>query len=320
MINSIETSTENSSFQPKSILKNSKSVPTLHTRTTPSDRKSSHPKKKVSSFVKNISILWNLLRLKVRSLSEEVFTTDEGVDDLFFDIDSDDPLERLARNNRGYASTEERFLKEFKKYKTLDKMHEEYLQKNQSMHAEVKSSTTAVSDVQTKGLSLQDIIRQISDTTNSSKTPCNDSDEEDEEVDESLKLATYHDVDICKMREDLALQLKQIASSESIPDTSKSSLRETGNQINLGETLWEYRRSKWLATTSEGELSAKEHLRQLSIAHIPKNSYVRIYNNLVDKGRLLKNDKRINLSDLIKIINAGWISEERWERAAKGLA
>lgn len=320
MIDTIETSTENSSFQPKSILKNSKSVLTLQSKTTPSDRKNSNSKKKVSSFIKNISILWNLLRLKVRSLSDEVFTTDELVDDLFVDTDLDDPLERLARNNKGYASTEEQFLKEFKKHKSLDKMHEDYVQKVQPIHEEFKSSTTATSDIQTKGsLSLQDLIRQISDTTNSSKTPCNDS-EDDEEEEGGSKLVSYHDVDICKMREDLSLLLKQIVSSESIADASKSTLRERGSQINLGEMLWEYRRSKWLITNPEGELRAEEHLRQLSIAHIPKNSYVRIYNNLVDKGRLLKDDKRINLSDLIKVINAGWIAEERWDRAAKGLA
>ncbi|CUM50282.1 unnamed protein product [Debaryomyces tyrocola] len=321
MINTIETSTENSSFQPKSILRNSKSVPTLQSKITPSGRKNSNSKKKVSSFIKNISILWNLLRLKVRSLSDEVFTTDDQVDDLFVDTDIDDPLERLARTNKGYASTEEQFLKEFKKYKSLDKMHEEYVQKVQPIHEEMKSSTTAASDIQTKGsLSLQDIIRQISETTNSSKTRCDDSEDDEEEEEDGLKLATYHDVDICKVREDLSLQLKQIVSSESVADTSKSTLRERGSQINLGEMLWEYRRSKWLATNPEGELRAEEHLHQLSIAHIPKNSYVRIYNNLVDKGRLLKNGKRINLSDLIKVINAGWIAEERWERAAKGLA
>ena len=258
-----------------------------------------------------------MLRLKVRSLSDEVFTTDELVDDLFVDTDLDDPLERLARNNKGYASTEEQFLKEFKKHKSLDKMHEDYVQKVQPIHEELKSSTTATSDIQTKGsLSLQDLIRQISDTTNSSKTPCNDS-EDDEEEEGGSKLVSYHDVDICKMREDLSLLLKQIVSSESIADASKSTLRERGSQINLGEMLWEYRRSKWLITNPEGELRAEEHLRQLSIAHIPKNSYVRIYNNLVDKGRLLKDDKRINLSDLIKVINAGWIAEERWDRAER---
>lgn len=321
MINSIETSTENSSFQPKYILKNSKPVPTLQSRTISSDRKNSNPKKKVSNFIKNLSILWGLLRLKVKSLSDEVFTTDELVDDLFVDTDIDDPLERLAKSNRGYASTEEHFLKVFKKYKSLDKMHEEHLQKGHPLHVEEKSSTTAVSDSQTKGsVSLQDIIRQMSDTSNSSKSPLNESEDDDEEEEDDVLNAIYYEVDVCKLREELASHLKQIDLSESITDASKSTLRETGSQINLGEILWEYRRSKWLATNSKGESRAKEHMHELSIAHVPKNSYVRIYNNLVDKGRLLKNDKRINLRDLIKIINAGWISEERWERAAKGLA
>lgn len=321
MSNRIETSTENSSFQPKSIIKKSQSIPTLQTKPTPSESKNSKPKRKVSSFFKILSILWNLLRLKVRSLSDEVFTTDEVVDDLFVDLDLDDPLERLARNNKGYASAEEHFLIDYRKYKSLDKMHEEYIQRVQPIHEEMKSSTTAVSDLQTKGNpSLQDIIRQISDSRSSSNTPCNDT-EEDEEEDDILKLASYHDIDVCKLREELTSQIKQADSAESTTDASKSTLRdEAGNPINIGETLWEYRRSKWLTTDAEGKARAKEHLHQLSIAHIPKHSYARIYNNLVDKGRLLKDDKRLNLSDLIKVINAGWISEERWERAARGVA
>lgn len=321
MFNSIETSTENSSFQPKSILKNSRSTPTLQSK--PLERKNQTPKKKVSGFLKNLSILWNLLRLKVRSISEEVFNTDEQVDDLFVDLDIDDPLERLARSNRGYASAEERFLIEFKQHKSLDKMHEDHLLKTQPSHDESKSSMTAFSDAPTKGNnSLQDIIRQISDSR--SNTPCNaigdNGEEGEEDEEENLDLTTYQSLDICKLRKEVTARMK-LDSVDNITDSTKSTVRtDFTNQVNIGETLWEYRRSKWLAGDSESEERAKKHLQELSIAHIPKTSYVRIYNNLVDKGRLLKNDKHINLSDLIKIINAGWISEDRWERAAKGLA
>lgn len=325
MINDIEPSTESLLFQPKSILKNTQSVPNLQAKTINSKKKDSKtPKKKVSGFVKNLSIQWNLLRLRLRSLSDDVFTSDEVVDELFASDDPDDLIDRLHKSHRGYTSNEENFLEEFKKHKSLEKMHENHERQMQSALRETTLiGTTASSDTQQGGnLSLEAVIRQFSETRSSSNTPSNNVHMRDGSLeDETPEPISFQDVDVCQLREVFDSQAKQTESSDNVTDTSKSTLHTNPDtKVNIGEELWEYRRSKWLAKTAEDELRGQQRLKDLSISHISKDSYVRIYNNLVDKGKLLRSDRRINLRDLITIINAGWIAEERWERAAKGLA
>ena len=220
-------------------------------------------------FFRKLSLEWNLFLLKLRSISDEVFLTDEIVENLFEEQDQD--FDGLARS-KVYQSAEENFIASYKHFKSLNKMAQHFQSSN-----DVRSSSTVDSKY-----TVQDIIRQ-------SESEC----------------VAYNDVDICKMRQEF--------ESSSTDSTTINSASYT----NIGTALWEYRRKRWLR---ELDPTRKRDLARTSIEHIPKDSYVKIYTNLVDKGRSLKEDKRLNLGDLVKIIDAGWVAEEKWERAAKGLA
>lgn len=90
---------------------------------------------------------------------------------------------------------------------------------------------------------------------------------------------------------------------------------------NPGERLWARRRQRWLTPAEGTDVPAKleQRAQQLVLKDVSKDLYPRIYKDFVDKGKLLKPGKRINLPDMINIINAGWIAEKKWDRAAKGL-
>lgn len=105
--------------------------------------------------------------------------------------------------------------------------------------------------------------------------------------------------------------------SSSASETSSSPCPPT--EINIGETLWNYRRTKWLHTDKTAE-ELEDRISCNQIEELPQELQVKIYTNLVNKGKVLKKDKELNLQDLVVIINAGWEAEDKWERAAKGLA
>ena len=220
-------------------------------------------------FFRKLSLEWNLFLLRLRSISDEVFLTDEIVENLFEEEDQD--FDSLARS-KVYKSAEENFIASYRHFKNLNKMVQHFQSSN-----DVRSSSTVDSK-----FTVQDIIRQ-------SESEC----------------VAYNDLDVCKMRQEF--------ESSSTDSTTINSASYT----NIGTALWEYRRKRWLR---ELDPTRKRDLARTSIEHIPKDSYVKIYTNLVDKGRSLKEDKRLNLGDLVKIIDAGWVAEEKWERAAKGLA
>lgn len=233
--------------------------------------------KKFGRFFKKISTEVNSFFANIRSISDDVFLTDDIVRDLFVNSESDDSsLDKiLIRTPKLHTPEEEIFIEEYKKVKNLDKMAE-LRQRNE----EIKSSTTVASK-----LSLQDAIRQYSDSMT----------EPSEYEDES----SFQDVDLFKLRQ-------EFAQSPLIKDASQ-----------VGNVLWQYRRKKWLYCAHPEKV--EERIKDLSIEYIPRESYIKVYNNLVDKGRTLKPGKRMNLADLVEVINVGWVAEEKWDRAAKGL-
>lgn len=340
-------------FQPKSILRNSSSKSTNISKsstnniTRSSTTSSSGSKKRLSSIFRKISIEWNLFVLRLKSISEEVFVTDEYIDDLFTDCDLDDTLDRLSKSYRGFTPAEEKFLQDFKKYKSLENLyraHQRELRNTPSIPhipnnpaSSMDTSTTVTNTIEQRPLhySLQDVIRQSADSIsrsadldddNLSDDDMSDDDNNEEEDDDELSFA---DVNVVKLRMEYENHLKKL--NELNDDSTDSSSKTTTSDhvqhknINIGEQIWEFRRSKWLKSppsTSKEQTENKisERLSEQSIQHIPKDSYPKIYSTFVDKGKNLKNDKRLNLTDLIKIINAGWVHEEKWARAAKGLA
>lgn len=90
---------------------------------------------------------------------------------------------------------------------------------------------------------------------------------------------------------------------------------------NIGDELWNARRAKWLTPASGSDASERVEQRRemLSLRNVPKTLYPRIYKDFVVKAKPLSRGKAINLEDLIGMIDAGWVNEKRWERAASGL-
>ncbi|ODV94689.1 hypothetical protein PACTADRAFT_50549 [Pachysolen tannophilus NRRL Y-2460] len=100
--------------------------------------------------------------------------------------------------------------------------------------------------------------------------------------------------------------------------------RQNGNDpFILGEQLWEIQNKQWLIPSPEnstvnGKLKLQKKLAEQELKHVVSTKdYSIVYNNLVLKNKTLRNP--MNLKDLIKVINAGWIIHKNWERAAKGL-
>lgn len=216
----------------------------------------------------------------MKALSEATFGEDEAVEELF-ESSEGDAFERFLRGSLGrQTAAEHQFLLDYKVYKSLDKLYEAKRQPKMAKLASVED------------LDSQNV--------------------------------TYKDLDMVKLRDDMETRVKtvQLMSDTSTDSSRHTSPHEVSSKQNIGETLWELRRTKWLATTDDVDVAAKmeELAAKLSIKHIPKELYPRIYSSFVEKSRPLKADRRINLEDLVNIINAGWISEEKWERAAKGLA
>lgn len=136
------------------------------------------------------------------------------------------------------------------------------------------------------------------------------------------KNVKFQDLDIVRLRDDMETGVKTAVVSDTSSDSGPTMTNEPAiSNQNIGETLWEYRRARWLAVDDDVEATRKlEELESASIKHIPKELYPRIYNNFVEKSKPLKAGKRINLEDLINVINSGWISDEKWLRAARGVA
>lgn len=306
-------------------IKNPSSLPNVPTLKHQSSTNLTSPKKlkKVNSFFKKASAEFNLFLLRIKSLGDEVFSENQVISELFIETDNESVLDRLDRHSKGYSLVEERFLSEYKKYKTLDKMYENF--QHRSGEEDLKSSSTAFSENQLR-FSLKDVIRQTNSTngTTLGSPLINETigDEEDE-VDEDDEIQEL-DSDQPPNKEK-EINFVKVENKNGFGDVDfielrryleKERFQELKNE-NIGEILWEYRRNQW---TNGNVDQTKIAASRLFFDQIPKDSYVKVYSNLVDKGRSLRPDRRINLFDLMKIINAGWVAEEKWERAAKGLA
>lgn len=238
------------------------------------------PKKPL--LLRRVAAEWSQFFDRVRAAHDD--SLDELViDELFDSSDHPDLLLRLMRPNRGYSATEEAFLEKYRQYKLLDKM---------ALAMALPSSNPSLPPPPPPP-----------PPSSSATAPAAPALAVDTALAADTGLATevnsFRDVDVCKMRLDA---MKDLALSDGTVDDS-----------SLGSRLWRYRRAKWLEPTPAG---SQRHLAP-PLAPAPKEQYVKIYTQLVDKGRPLKHG--LNLGDVVTVINAGWVAEERWDRAAKGL-
>ncbi|KAF3992454.1 hypothetical protein FT663_00734 [Candidozyma haemuli var. vulneris] len=254
-------------------------TPSANPSRTSSNAPSKKGSKKVSSFFKKIGSEWSGLLYRLKDISHDVHSEEEEVAELFEDTGPLD-IDRLSKVGRQLTDAEEQFMRDYKRYKDLNKVFE--------MH-QLENGTAANSE--------QDI----------------------EDIDRLM----FKDLNMVKLKDNLINQVRASPqyNSDSSTDTRCSQVEQQTSSV--GEILWEYRRAKWLSygRVTDEMIAEKVNSRreEASIKHIPKELYPRIYTNLVDKGKCLKDDKRINLEDLVEVINEGWKKEERWTRAAEGL-
>ncbi|EEQ36022.1 hypothetical protein EJF18_10162 [Clavispora lusitaniae] len=138
-------------------------------------------------------------------------------------------------------------------------------------------------------------------------------------VEDSGKM-TYKDLDVTRLRQKMETKDNSAQLASDLSTESSQEPDDLKNQ-NVGEFLWDYRRTLWLEHDKD---SVEEKLQNsdthVAMENIPPSSYSKIYMNFIEKSKPLKDGKRFKLKDLIDIINAGWVHDQRWERAAKGLA
>ena len=135
------------------------------------------------------------------------------------------------------------------------------------------------------------------------------------------RVPLYRALDVQRLRD--ALTISASSKDELVPTPSESVFKDRilAKDENLGNALWEIRRARWLSLDDNDHVEEKVEQRaaELSLKHISRDLYPRIYRDLVEKAKLLKPGKRVNLEDMVMVINAGWVHEKVWESASKGL-
>lgn len=289
------THTSERPFAPRLILRNARSTPNL-------PRSHAEPLPPPLPARSKFGLAWRrltqgcaLFAHRLRNISDEIFLSDEVVREYFGDSDSDDSADDLMMPHAAAAATtpEEDFLRQYRQTKSLDKMCR-------------TQSGAAASD---QSVPLREMLAASMGRAGGADTAVG-----------------FHDLDVCQLRYELESDLLGAPGSAAlealavllVPTAATTALAAPPLELNIGEALWEYRRSKWLATSKlPQEIAA--HVAATLLAALPTELHVRIYNNLVEKGKPLRSGKRINLLDLVVVINAGWVADEKWERAAKGL-
>lgn len=94
-------------------------------------------------------------------------------------------------------------------------------------------------------------------------------------------------------------------------------LRVDDVPFSSGSSVWERRRAAWTRGTRQERLVAKQRAVDGALA-VPRENFPVIYASLVERNRTLK--KPMNLKDALRVINAGWLANKKWERASQGLA
>lgn len=248
-----------------------------------------------SGLLKRFASRWNLFFGKLRGLSSEIFSSDdEGVDELFRSKDTQ-KRPKLATTVQ-FTPDEKKFLKQYSNHKDLNAMSE---------HMNNNGTQTVPSETEITGL-LSDVLEyKTSGASAESKQPGG----------ETIDNIPFDKLDVCTLRK----EYDQLLKNEKwffIGNGRKASLDASQNNFNIGEVLWKIRRQKWLDRSSSSENKMKERNEQNSIQHLPKESYGKIYHNFVNKNKPLKDGKRINLDDMISIINAGWIADDTYKQAS----
>lgn len=303
----------------------------------PTSPKSPKPKKQPALF-RRIACEFHAFFQKLKDLSESKDPSEEALDSLFESSD-DDFFGRSQGKYSHVTSVESEFLLDYKKHRTLEKVYEA----NQARSVGAAASGAHTRDVQNLRNTLRsqmsssplnpdtmpkdsnaqiwDEIKHTGSTTNgavsdmnsgtvASLEPLNSADD----LGRGSSVASKVDSSKTEQKKVDAVEREKAGQDDVLP-MPHTRRRST---CNLGEKLWDERRKRWLETTLTSE---KKNQRQtaLSLAHVDSKMHAQIYTMFVEKSKPLKSGTRINLNDLMNVINAGWTKDAKWERAARGL-
>lgn len=251
--------------------------------------------KKSPGALKRFASGWSSLFGKVKGISSDVLSSeDEAVDDLFRDKSSQKGPRWTTTVQ--FSPDEKNFLKQYSNHKSLNAM---------SSSEDLAETRARPTETELTGL-LADVLEYKSSGASVQKK---------EPKGGTIDNIPFDKLDVCALRK----EYDQLLKNEKwffIGNGRRASLEATQNDFNIGEVLWQIRRNKWLDQSKLRENKVQKRFEQNSIKHLPKESYGKIYNNFVDKNKPLKDGKRINLNDMIDVINTGWIADDTYKNAS----
>lgn len=274
------------------------------------------------SWYSRLAYKWRALVEKIKYLSQPLLFAQDALDSLFESSD-DDFFGRSPAKYSQITGVEFDFLLDYKRLLKLEKVFqaqsEKEPQSQKSSQANISSSyLRSISSVPQFASSEK---QQYLSASNSEQTKQGDSMANGAIADiNSGTLMSLEPVSSGKEQEEGNEDEHAPAAVESGSATVVvvKSPTQRRYSCNLGEKLWEERRKRWLETDLDAQ-HVKERQAALSLAHINRKLHSTIYTMFVHKAKPLKSGKRINLEDLMNVINAGWTKDAKWDRAAKGL-
>lgn len=321
----------------------------------PNSPKQPQKPKKQPSLFRRLVCEFHTFCQKLKDFSDVRDPSEDALDSLFESSD-DDYFGRSPGKYGHVTSAENEFLLDYKKHRTLEKVYEAHMAQDlrsaafaanksvagtncgdlQKMKSVLRSqasssrlrvetsapkdaSTQAWDDMKHTGSTTNGAVSDMNSGTIASLEPLNSADDMGRGSNAATRADTSRTNQAKCCLENVIDDTAAIAESSTKSETSlimpHTRRRST---CNLGEKLWDERRKRWLETTLSKDKIAHRQAK-LSLAHVDPKMHAQIYLMFVEKSKPLKNGTRINLNDLMSVINAGWTKEAKWERAARGL-
>lgn len=250
--------------------------------------------RRILSALRRVNSEWNCFLVRIKQATQNSYSDEELLDSLFESSDGDF-FERTPRTKKccNLSAVETQFISDFKKHNLLEAYYEANHSNINSISNSLRDMPSASSEQHSKPYQQLDVLCLRTRYTEGSQTH---------------ESTSSHET---KTDAEVTLTAKEVALKE----------RLYSRDVNLGNALWEIRRARWLSSDEGEDVEQKvdERCAGLSIKHISRDLFPRIYRDFVEKAKPLKDGKRINLEDMVVVIHSGWVHDKVWEAASKGL-
>lgn len=286
--------------------------------------------KKSHWFFRRLASEWHAFVLKLKDLLEPHTSGDEALDSIFESSD-DDFIGRSPGKYGQVTQIESQFLLDYKKHRTLEKVYEAHIAKEKNKGGKqfthqcieiqpLRSSMLAQPVVQSSPESgfTHPFTQNAIGSPKASESTINGASGTKSTVATLGSNGVNSDINGATLASSIDFENERVSSKTDVVLNFTSPQRRRST-CNLGEKLWEERRNRWLETSLDNAELVSQRQSRLSLAHINSKLHPQIYTMFVEKSKPLKNGARINLEDLVSVINAGWTKDAKWDRAARGL-